>query len=234
MIIQDCAFEPRRYTGPTVPPDGLEDISKGRKSDMGFLGTAQWEREVTGVWSVLLDGNSDYALRPEANWRDYDGEGTVACWVKAPTIVTGQTIWATSDQGSDTNFIQLRIAPTVGWLEVVQQDGGPLNQVRGDVNVGDDIWHLVVLTGDTTAGAYVLWVDDGPALGLAVIAGGNTGNWHDAVFDIRDNISVGAWVNTGVEQYFGGNLWGPRYYPWVFTAGDVWTLFNKERGWFAR
>jgi len=233
MLIQDCAFEPRRYTGPMVPPNGLEDISKGRKSDMGFLGTAQWEREVSGIWSLLLDGNSDYAIRPEANWRDYDGAGTVACWVKSSVLTGGQTIWATSDQGTDVNFIQLRLAQTTGFIEVVQRDGGALNQITGDVACGDGIYHLCVLTGDTTAGAYVLWVDDG-AVGLTVTAGLNTGNWHDAVFDVRDNISVGAWVNTGVEQYFNGNLWGPRYWPYVFTAAQKWALFNKERGWFGR
>jgi len=233
MIINDCAFEPRRYTGPVVPPNGLEDISKGRKSDMGFLGTAQWEREVSGIWTLLLDGNSDYAIRPEARWRDWDNAGTVACWVKSSVLTGDQTIWATSDQGTDVNFIQLRLAQTTGFIEVCQQDGGPFNQITGDVACGDGIYHLCVLTGDTTAGAYVLWVDD-VAVGLTVTAGGNTGNWFDAVFDIRDNISVGAWVNTGVEQYFNGNLWGPRYWPYVFTAAQVWALFNKERGWFAR
>lgn len=233
MIITDCAFEPRRYTGPVVPPNGLEDISKGRKWDMAFLGTAQWEREISGIWSLLLDGNSDYALRPEAEWRQEDVRGTVVCWVKSSVLTGNQTIWATSDQASDTNFIQLRLAQTTGFLEIVQRDGGALNQITGDVACGDGLWHLCVVTGDTAGGAYVLWVDDG-AVGLTVTAGLNTGNWLDAVYNIRDNITVGAWVNTGVEQYFNGNLWGPRYWPYIFTAAHVWTLFNKERGWFAR
>lgn len=235
MIITDCAFEPRRYTGPTAPPLTLEDISKGRKSSMAFAGTAQWDRLVSGLNVVLLDGNSDYASLNVANWRQEDVRGTIACWVKAPTVVTAQTIFATSDTGTDTNFIQLRIAGTVGWIEIVQRDGGALNQITGDVNVGDDIWHLCVVTGDTAGGAYILYVDDGPALGLTVTSGANTGNWMDAVYNIRDNISVGAWLNnSGIEQYFGGRLWGPRYWPFVFTAANVWTLFNKERGLFAR
>jgi len=234
MIVTDCAFEPRRYTGPVAPPLTLEDVSPGRKWDMGFVGTAQWARLVSGLQVVLLDGNSDYATGAYGNWRQEDVRGTILCWVKAPTVATGQTIFATSDTGSDTNFIQLRIAPNVGWLEIVQRDGGTLNQITGDVNVGGDIWHLCVVTGDTAGGAYVLYVDDGAALGLTVTSGANTGNWLDAVYNIRDNISVGAMDNTGTVQYFGGMLWAPRYYPYVFTAAQVWTLFNKERGWFGR
>jgi len=233
MLVRDCAFEPRRYTGSVVPPDGLEDISKGRKSSMAFAGTAQWDRLVSGLQVVLLDGNSDYASLNVANWRQEDVRGTIACWVKAPTVVGAQTIFATSDTGTDTNFIQLRIGGGVGWLEIVQRDGGALNEVRGDVNVGGDVWHLCVVTGDTTGGAWVLWVDDGAALGLTVTSGANTGNWMNAVWNIRDNKSVGAWLNnSGTEQYFGGLLWDPRYWPYVFTAADVWTLFNSERGWF--
>lgn len=233
MIITNTAFEPRRYTGPVVPPDGLEDISKGRKSSMAFAGTAQWVWLPSGLQVVLLDGNSDYAFLNVANWRQEDVRGTIACWVKAPTTATPQTIFATSDTGvDDTNFLQLRIGGAVGWIEVVQRDGGALNQITGDVNIGGDFWRLCVLTGDTTAGAYVLWVDDG-AVGLTVTAGLNTGNWLNAIWDIRDNISVGAWLNnSGTEQYFYGELWGPRYWPYVFTGAQVWTMFNRERGWF--
>ncbi len=110
MIITDCAFEPRRYTGAVVPPDGLEDISKGRKWDMGFLGTAQWQREISGIWTLLLDGNSDYATGAYGNWRQEDIRGTIACWVKSSVLTGDQTIFATSDTGTDTNFIQLRLA----------------------------------------------------------------------------------------------------------------------------
>tara|TARA_Y100000310_G_scaffold285019_1_gene308168 strand:- start:663 stop:1268 length:606 start_codon:yes stop_codon:yes gene_type:complete len=200
---------------------------------MAFAGTAQWRREISGLWTLLLDGNSDYASLATPNWRQEDGRGTIVCWVQSVVLTGDQTIFATSDTGTDTNFIQLRLAQTTGFLEIVQRDGGALNQITGDVACGDGLWHLCVVTGDTTVGAYILWVDDG-AVGLTVTAGLNTGNWLDAVYNLRDNISVGAWINnSGTEQYFDGNLWGLRYWPWVMTRGDVWTLFNKERRWFA-
>ena len=233
MLIKDCAFEPRRYTGPVAPPLTLEDISPGRKWDMGFLGTAQWYRLVSGLQVVLLDGNSDYATGAYANWRQEDVAGTIACWVNSSVLTGNQTLFASSDTGTDTNFIQLRLAQTTGFLEIVQQDGGALNQITGDVACGDGIWHLCVVTGDMNAGAWVLWVDDG-AVGLTVTSGANTGNWLAAIYNIRDNISVGAMDNTGTVDYVNGMLWAPRYWPYVMTADQVWTLFNKERGWFGR
>ena len=71
--------------------------------------------------------------------------------------------------------------------------------------------------------------------GLTVTAGANTGNWFDAIFDIRDNISVGAWLNnSGIEQYLVGLAPPPEVLQVVLTHAQIQDIFNKERGQFGR
>jgi len=231
MIIQNCVFEPRRYKGLAVPPATLEDISH-YKTNLALAGTAAWAMEPGGIWAIELDGNSDYASLVIANWRDIDGAGTIEAWIKSSDLTNDQTIFASSDTGTDTNFLQLRIAATSGFLEIVQRDGGALNQITGDVSCAvNRYWHVVV-TGDTTAGAYILYVNS-VVQGLTVTAGLNTGNWFDAIFDIRDNITVGAWINnSGTEQYFNGAIEPPNVFNYVLTPGQVATRFEARRSQF--
>lgn len=235
MIIQDCAFEPRRYTGPVVPPDGIEDISNGRKSSMAFgAGAAapNWHRLHSGRWVLEYDG-ADYASLNVARWRDYDNQGTIKCWVNSIYLAGSQTLFASSDTGTDTNFLQLRLVQTTGFLEIVQQDGGALNQVTGDVAVADGVYHQCIVTGDMTAGAWILYVDAVVQV-LTVTAGLNTGNWFAAIFDIRDNISTGVMIDTGFTDYLVGRAAPPEVYPYVFTPAQVYSSFQNERGWYGR
>lgn len=232
MIVKDLVFEPRRYRGLAAPPATLEDASRYR-TNLALAGTAAWAFEPGGIWALELDGNSDYASLVIARWRDVDGAGSIEAWVKPSSLATThKTIFATSDTGTDTNFLQLRIAHTSGFLEIVQRDGAALNQITGDVSCAvDTYWHVVV-TGDTTAGAYILYVNS-VVQGLTVTSGANTGNWFDAVFDIRNNITVGAWINnSGTEQYFDGFIEPPNVFRYVLTPGQVAARFTARRSLF--
>ncbi len=232
MIVKDIVFEPRRYKGLAVPPANLEDLSRYR-TNLALAGTAAWAMEPGGIWALELDGNSDYASLVITNWRDIDGAGTIEGWVKTSDLTNDQTILASSDTGiDDTNFLQLRIAATSGFLEIVQRDGGALNQITGDVAIVVDRYYYVVVTGDTTAGAYILYVN-AVVQGLTVTSGANTGNWFDAIFDIRDNVTIGAWINnSGTEQYFNGFIEPPNVHNYVFTPGQVATKFEARRSLF--
>jgi len=231
MIINNCVLEPRRYMGLTVPPANVEDVSPNR-TNLALSGTAAWAMEPGGIWALNLDGNSDYASLVIANWRDIDGAGSIEAWVKTDSLTNNQTIFASSDTATDTNFLQLRLVATTGFLEIVQRDGGALNQITGDVAMVADRYSHVVVTGDTVAGAYILYVN-GVVQGLTVTSGANTGNWFDAIFDVRDNITIGAWINnSGTEQYFSGSIEPPNVYSYVLTPGQVSTKFQTRRSQF--
>lgn len=231
MLVKSCVLRPRRYNGLAAPPATLEDISRYHYN-MALAGTAAWAMSPGGIWTLALDGNSDYASLVIADYRQYDVAGTIEAWVKTTDLTNDQTIFASSDTGTDVNFLQLRIVATSGFLEIVQRDGAALNQITGDVSCAvNRYWHVVV-TGDTATGAYILYVNS-VVQGLTVTSGANTGNWFDAIFDIRDNITMGAWINnSGTEQYFNGNVEPPNIYSYVMAPGEVATRFQARRSQF--
>lgn len=234
MLAKDCILNPRRYAGDTIPPNVVEDTCR-YDSEMAFAAGAaapNWTWLPSGLWVLEYDG-ADYASLAVANWMQEIGQGTIIGWINTIYAVGSQTIFATSDTGTDTNFLQLRIVDTTGFLEVVQRDGGALNQITGDVACNDGVWHQCVVTGDTFAGAYILYVD-GIVQGLTVTSGLNTGNWLDAIYNIRDNISIGAMLNTGIADYLVGLASPPRVYSYVMTPAQIWDRFNSERGWYGR
>ncbi len=228
-------FRPRRYIGPTVPPIGVEDMSRYNTPLAFGAGAAapNWFMIPGGRQVMEYDG-ADYASVAFARWRDGDSQGTILGWISTIYAAGSQTIFATSDTGTDTNFLQLRIVDTTGFLEIVQRDGGALNQITGDAVCNDGVWHHCVVTGGTAIGAWILYVD-GVVQGLTVTSGANTGNWFDAIFDIRDNLSVGAWINnSGIEQYIYGLAPPPEVLNVLLTPAQVLDIYNKERGQFAR
>ena len=165
-------LRPRKYTGSTAPPLVVEDTSRyniGAHQDLAFAAGAaapNWFMLPSGRQVMEYDG-ADYASVAFDRWRDWDGQGTILGWIRTIYAAGDQTIFATSDTASDTNFLQLRIVQTTGFLEIVQQDGGPLNQITGDVACNDGVFHHCVVVGDTAAGAYILYVD-GVVQGLTV------------------------------------------------------------------
>ena len=189
MIITDCVLDLKRYWAPfgsVIPPANWPDVSREQTDLPDGAGAAEpdWEQLPSGIWVKEYDGN-DYSTLAISNWRDVDYQGTIMCWVKSSVATGDQTLFASSDTGiDDTNFLQLRLAQTTGFLEIVQRDGGALNQVTGDVGCVDGAFHHVVVTGDINAGAWILYVD-GVTQGLTVTAGLNTGNWFAAIFDVR-------------------------------------------------
>lgn len=200
---------------------------------MAFAGGAaapNWYLLPSGRQVIEYDGG-DYASVAFARWRDWDTQGTIMGWIRTIYTAGSQTIFATSDTGTDTNFLQLRIVQTTGFLEIVQRDGGALNQITGDVACNDGVFHHCVVTGDMAAGAWELYVD-GVAQGLTVTSGANTGNWFSAIFDIRDNLSVGAMLNTGIADYLVGLAPPPEVINYVMSPAQIWDRFNKERVWF--
>lgn len=225
-------LRPRKYIGLTAPPLTVEDMSR-YNYEMAFAGGAaapNWTWLPSGRWVLEYDGG-DYAFLNEARWRDYDVVGTIEGWIKTVYTAGSQTIFATSDTGTDTNFLQLRIVQTTGFLEIVQRDGGALNQITGDVACNDGVWHYCVVTGDATD--WILYVD-AVVQGLTVTSGANTGNWFSAIFDIRDNLSVGAMLNTGIADYLVGLAPPPQVYSYVMTPAQIWDRFNSERTWYGR
>lgn len=233
-MTKGCVLNPRKYTGDTIPPNVIEDISR-YNTELAFgAGAAapNWTWLPSGIWVLEYDGG-DYASLNIARWRDWDVEGSIAGWIQTIYTAGSQTIFATSDTGGDVNFLQLRVVQTTGFLEIVQRDGGALNQITGDVACNDGVFHHCVVTGDMAAGAWILYVD-GVIQGLTVTSGANTGNWFSAIFDIRDNLSVGAMLNTGIADYLVGLAPPPRVYSYVMTPAQIWDRFNKERGWYGR
>ncbi len=234
MKATDYVLRPRRYTGPTAPPLTIEDVSR-YNYEMAFAAGAaapNWDMLPSSRQVIEYDG-ADYASLVIANWRQNDTRGTILGWIQTIYTAGSQTIFATSDTGSDTNFLQLRVVQTSGFLEIVQRDGGALNQITGDVACNDGVFHHCVVTGDTAVGAYILYVD-GVVQGLTVTSGANTGNWLDAIFNIRDNISVGVMINTGLADYLVGLAPPPDVLNYVMSPAQIWDRFNSERGWFGR
>ena len=236
MLTRSCVLNPRRYTGPTAPPLTVEDTSRfngGALQDMAFAAGAaapNWFMLPSGRQVIEYDGG-DYASVAFDRWRDWDNQGTILGWVRTIYTAGDQTIFATSDTGTVTNFLQLELTQGTGFLAIVQRDGGPLNQITGDVSCTDGMFHHCVVTGDMDAGAWILYVD-GLACGLTVTSGANTGNWFSAIFDIRDNLSVGAILNTGIDYYLVGLASPPDVTNYVMSPAQVWDRFNSERTWY--
>jgi len=229
MKTANCILRPRRYKGAAVPPNAVEDMSQYH-DDMAFAGGAaapNWAMLPSGLWVLEYDGG-DYASLVIANWHEEQVAGTIMGWIQTIYTAGSQTIFATSDTGTDTNFIQLRVVQTTGFLEIVQRDGGALNQITGDVACNDGAWHHCAVIGDMNVGAWILYVD-GVVQGLTVTSGANTGNWLNAVFQIRDNISVGAMLNTGIADYLVGNAPPPEVYGYVMPQGQIVATYESER-----
>jgi len=230
MQTKGLVLDPRRYRTSVMPPNAVEDTGR-YNTELAFgAGAAapNWTQLVSGLWVLEYDG-ADYASLAIARWRDSDTQGTIAGWIQTIYTAGSQTIFATSDTGTDVNFLQLRLVATTGFLEIVQRDGGALNQITGDVSCTDGVWHHCVVTGNMVD--WILYVD-GVVQGLTVTSGANTGNWFTAIFDIRDNISTGAMLNTGIADYLVGLAPPPIVTSYVWSPAKVWDRFNSERGWF--
>lgn len=226
MITRDIVFQPEMSID-LSPGATVLDLSR-YKTDLTLAGTAVWTQEPSGLWVLTLDGNSDYASLNIARWRDEDFAGTIIGWIKSSDPTNNQTIFASSDTGTDVNFLQLRLVNTTGFLEIVQRDGGALNQITGDTPCVDGIWHHCAVTGDMAAGAWILYVD-GIVQGLTVTSGANTGNWFSAIYDIRDNLSIGAILNTGIADYVLGSISLSFVSSYVFTAGQIRNHYEKTK-----
>ena len=50
-------LRPRLYTGDTVPPDALEDMSRFRNNGT-FTNTPVWARQISGIWTLGFVGAS--------------------------------------------------------------------------------------------------------------------------------------------------------------------------------
>lgn len=175
--------------------------------------------------AMSFDGN-DYLSNATANFRSGDSAGAIEVWFRSSSTANNQTVFASSDTGTATSFFDIRIMITTGYILIHTRDNaGTEYGVRGNTNVCDGKWHLIVISASSSAWSIFL---DGVAESLTVTDNSNKGDWFANV-TLRDNITIGAKTATSTANYTIGVQGFTRIYSRAMLAPEALTNFQRGR-----
>tara|TARA_Y100000310_G_scaffold246224_1_gene251406 strand:+ start:3397 stop:4047 length:651 start_codon:yes stop_codon:yes gene_type:complete len=216
MIINDCVLNPRRYTGPVPPPAAtLEDVSP--YGNNGTINNADWVRLVSGLWVLDFDGVGDSVGIPSTPSLEITGNITCAIWARGTTFVGDFRTPMGKGAGADYYF---RTRATGSTFFTVTQAAAAKASPEQVLDL--DAWYLLV---GVYNGARVYFYANA-VRGAGTAAAG-------PIDTAGANLTIGMRVSSNDDLWIGQLTW-PRVWPWAFTDAQVWTMFNNERGWFAR
>lgn len=233
MIVNDCVLDLKRYWSPygsVAPAAGWPDISRYQTDMIDGAGAAapDWMQLPSGLWVKEFDG-SDYCSLAVADWRPFDYRGTMAFWFKTSIVAGDKVLFATSDTATDTSFIRMYIRATRDLAIVTVNSGGIFNAVRSSSDVVDGAWHFGVVISSGTA--WSIATDGVLNTNPTIISGANTGDWFGDIL-LRDNLSLGALIRTGVVFNYNGPIALPCIYSYVLTPDQINAKYQSERHWF--
>jgi len=211
---------------PGLPGYGSTIWDRSNQDNHGTITGATWTRLPSGLWVLNFDGNDDYVEKTEANWRSSDGLGTILMWINTPVTGAEQCLFASSDTGTNTSYLECRIRAATDRLQMATQDaGGTLNAVQGAEAIADGTWHLVGVQSNGTAWSLYR---DGVSENIFGIVGANIGDWFGDI-TLRDNFSIGVRHNTGLVNDFTGKIALPRVLNIALSDSEWENIYQRER-----
>jgi len=175
---------------------------------------------------LSFDGNDKLAAIV-ANFRSADSSGTYELTgFRSSSTDNDQTLFASSDIGTTTSYIQGFVASATGRVTItVRNAGGAVNTVSGTLNVCDSIRHTIHIKSNGTTWSILI---DGMVDTPIVVTNNNTGDWFADV-TLRDNLSHGAIVKTTSIMWAICEMGQHRFYSRELS--DAECLVNHQRGW---
>ena len=228
--------------------DDLGTLTQWHESDS--TGTILVEANAVSGWNNNVNGGVNFsqaatANRPTWDERGWDAdaqgaikfetndylvhsgsvsetEGHLALSVRLPeTLSNEQVLVATSDEGTNNNYLELGIN-AAGNVYVQSNDGGSVNHVTSATTLTGVYKYNLQLNSDGSEWQLRI---NGTADPLTVVSGSNNGHWFGDVTG-ADNVALGAKFNSdGVLKPFAG--WIARYLQYSDSLSEI----NQTKLW---
>ena len=173
-----------------IPHDILLIDEKVGGADMTIYGANQVKTNLGD--SLQFDGTNHYARSGLADFRSTDSQGTISFWFRLGAVGATQTIFSSSDEGSDVRFLNVLVTNT-NYLAVHQVDNDVADIIRGGTALVAGKWYRADVVSDGSA--YAIYLDK-VAETLTISAGANNGDWFADTAN-RDNVTIGCMQQAG-------------------------------------
>jgi hypothetical protein len=179
---------------------------------------------IVGTGTALtFNGSTDYTKLAAATFTD--SSGTISAWVKLTAYPDSTaTIFASADEASAAvSKAMLLYVDVAGNLTFKQHTGAALFSVTGNTVLQLNQWYHVAVTSD--GAAWALYVNG--RIQSLTISGANNGNWFSDTPG-RDNIVIGALVQSAVAYYLTGAIDDVRVYSETLTQPQIAYMYTSR------
>lgn len=207
---------------PKYSPNATYIFDKSRYRNHGTITGATWKRLPSGLWYLDFDGTDDFTRMANAASLNFGtGDFSLMAWINCATGGANQVILLKMLDGDPWDGYALRVKDTTGYLSLLAPTGG--NQIIGDIDVGDEVWHLAGGTfeagvANTGMKLYVDGVEDVSARASA--GAGDKDNTNYLYIGIAQD---------GLASDFTGGIALPRVFNRVLTATEILNMYNQEK-----
>lgn len=171
-----------------------------------------------------FDGFDDGIKRTVSDFESNSISGTLVAWVKVDSSGSGaRTIVSSSDEATLEHRFAFRVSNIGNILEIIQDNGDPINTVIATTDLADDTWHQVVCSSNGSA--YTFYVD---AIVDPITSGANDGAWFGDTDD-RDNLTIGMIEHTSRASFFNGLIDEVLIFNKALTQNEITALYEWGR-----
>lgn len=205
------------------------DAAPPHHDPVTLVNTPTWESLASGLGVLTLDGASEYLLCLAADCLDLDftDDYSIAMWVKMET-------------GDDSQIVIARYSLNTGGWELYWYEPTRLLTIRHH-HAGEavarsaaysagwtgDVWHFLTVTFEAGAPGTARMYRNGIQLPVTTGAGGILN--PEAIPAANFQVGVRSTLDS---NYLKGSFWRPRLMARALRPGQVWTMWNREKGWF--
>ena len=207
----------------------VNDLS-GNYYTANFNSNTAWVAAKYGN-GTYYNGTDDAVNGNYPDWRSADHAGTVVMWIN-PSALTGfHTIFSTSDEGTTTSYIAIRVS-SAGVLQLVQQNAADtLTLVYEDTYlIPVNTWTQIVVVSD---GSQYKFYINSLLQATKTSAGSNNGDWF-ADTTLRDNFCFSSTHVTSYSGEFFGTIDHVLIYNRSLSASEIAQLYREPFGMFER
>lgn len=204
------------------------DVAPPHHDPVSLVNTPTWESLASGLGVLTLNGTNEYAICLAANCLDLDftGDYSIAMWIKWEAGDDSQIVIAR--YSLDTGGWELYLHVT-GLLTIRHHHVGEAVARSGAYSAGwtKDVWHFLAVTYEAGSGTAAMY-----RAGVPLPVTASAGGLLDPQAIPAANFEIG--VRSSLDaNWYKGSFWRPRLGTRVLTPGQVWGIYNRERGWFA-
>ena len=203
------------------------DVAPLHHDPVTLVNTPTWTPLASGLGVLEFNGVNEYLRCLAADTADLD-------FTNEDYSLSG---WFYDDSGTgddDEEIINRFVVSNNGWelylytptgslnLRHHHAGGATLRSSAYSLGWGPDVWHFF---GVTRVGAVGQFYRNGIPVPTIHGAGG--------LIDPEASVGNLYMANQGADNFLGGRLWRPRVWVRALAPDEWWTLYNRERGWFA-